>query len=165
MFKRGGFKSKAYKKRFAVYEPRTNWWYYYESKEHANAHTKVKGQVKVVQAAAVKKSARANMERRTSLTATTPTAADDDGKREFRFNRRRGASSSARRERRGAKAVARRAPVLADHLVQGYLHKRKQGAKSKTFDRRYAVFDPQTNVFSYYSNERDARMDKDIKGA
>ena len=166
VFKRGGFKSKAYKKRFAVYEPRTNWWYYYESKEHANAHTKVKGQVKVVQAAAVKKSAaRANMERRTSLTATTPTAADDDGKHEFRFNTAEGRVfecyvESAEELKRWLAVL----PVLADHLVQGYLHKRKQGAKSKTFDRRYAVFDPQTNVFSYYSNERDARMDKDIKG-
>ena len=69
-----------------------------------------------------------------------------------------------RRERRGAQAVARRAPRPRRPPGAGYLHKRKQGAKSKTFDRRYAVFDPQTNVFSYYSNERDARMDKDIKG-
>ena len=41
---------------------------------------------------------------------------------------------------------------------------RQQGATSRTFDRRYAVFDPQTNVFSYYSNERDARIGQGHQG-
>lgn len=47
----------------------------------------------------------------------------------------------------------------------GYLHKRKHGSKKHSFDRRYAIFDPSTNLFSYYATELDAKMDRDRKGA
>ena len=43
-------------------------------------------------------------------------------------------------------------------LTMGYLYKRKHGSKKSTFDRRFAVFDPATSTFSYYLNERDAKV-------
>ena len=54
VFKRGGVKSKAFKKRYAVYVPASKLWTYYESDTHAMSDSKRKGQVKVTQAARVR---------------------------------------------------------------------------------------------------------------
>ena len=53
VFKRGGVKSKAWKKRYAVFVPSIKMWTYYESDKHAGLDIKRKGHVKVVQAAKV----------------------------------------------------------------------------------------------------------------
>lgn len=53
-------------------------------------------------------------------------------------------------------------------MVRGYLHKRKKkggdGEKTRSFDRRYAVYDPETYIFRYYLSAQDAETDKNRRG-
>jgi hypothetical protein len=41
-------------------------------------------------------------------------------------------------------------PQLDSVVIRGWLHKRKKGAKSKTFDRRYVIFNPKDNSLKYF---------------
>ena len=56
-------------------------------------------------------------------------------------------------------------PQLSSEVIRGWLHKRKKGAKSKTFDRRFVIFNPKDNSLKYYLNEYDATYDKDVRGS
>jgi hypothetical protein len=53
VFKRGKLKSRAWRKRYAVYEPTSQYFTYYDSREQAAADTKRKGRTKVTQSSAV----------------------------------------------------------------------------------------------------------------
>ena len=98
VFKRGGFKSKSWKKRYCVYEPRTKRFTYYDSDVAAGRDMQRKGRVHVTQSGVVKKaSARSKIESRldqatgTIDEAVSTSVAQGEGskkgpKYEFKFN-------------------------------------------------------------------------------
>lgn len=166
VFKRGGVKSKAYRKRYCVYEPLTRRFTYYDSEHAAKEDTRRKGRVRVTQAGVITKAgARSRIERRMSNATAAPTlsggiegaiaaAVDNAGeggkhgpKYEFKFN--------TDLEQDGAKILARARvfevyvekatdlrvwleamPHWGSELTMGWLHKRKHGSKKNSFDRR-----------------------------
>ena len=185
LFKRGGLKSKAWKKRYAVYEPKTKAFTYYADERSAANDAHRKGRVTVTQSSPVNKAdARSRVERRLSkatlvaeglaaagasasaLTPAAMAAAAKDSKYEFKFSTTENRvfecyTESAQAYRTWLETM----PHWGSELTMGWLYKRKHGSKKTTFDRRYAIFDPSNNLFSYYAGEHDARMDRDRKGA
>ena len=67
-----------------------------------------------------------------------------DGRLEFRFNTTEGRVYDCYVEDEKTLQMWLDAmPHWTANLVMGWLHKRKLGAKSKRWDRRYIIFDPQ----------------------
>ena len=200
LYKRGGLKSRAWKKRYCVYEPKTGAFTYYADEKSAAADEKRKGRTIVTQSAPINKAtARARVERRLSKAteAGSRAAADaqaeaeaaavatsvknsmhaglseealkvaaKEGKFEFKFNTTEGRvyecyTELATEYRAWLKAM----PHWSETLTMGWLYKRKHGSKKSSFDRRYAIFDPETKIFSYYASEHDAKMNRERKGA
>ena len=58
-------------------------------------------------------------------------------------------------------------PPPRQFTVQGYLHKRRVGARKLggDFDMRYAVYDVISGFFAYYENEQEAKLDMKPRGA
>ena len=207
VYKRGNVKSKSWKKRFCVYEPKTKRFTYYNSEAHARSDKgptdkNRKGRVKVTQSAVITKtSARMRVERRLSVAVQNwaegqgGPAAPGEGKApgwggaeasvqaaiqagesgpmtkegpkyEFKFNTAEGRVFECYVDKAAELRVwLETMPHWASNLTMGYLRKRKHGSRKTSYDRRYAIFDPDTNLFSYYMSELDAKMDRDRKGA
>ena len=147
-----GVKSKAWKKRYCVYEPLTKAFTYYADEKAAKADKRKKedNRMYVTQSAPVIKSnARAKVERRLSkaaeqlggLTEDAMAASAADGKYEFKFNTvdKKGHwrvfecyTESAQQYRFWLEAM----PHWGSDLTMGWLHKRKHGSKKTSFDRR-----------------------------
>ena len=58
-------------------------------------------------------------------------------------------------------------PPPRQFTVQGYLHKRRVGARKlgSDFDKRYAVYDVISGFFAYYETEQEAKLDMKPRGA
>ena len=239
VYKRGKLKSRAWRRRYAVYEPASHYFTYYDSQENATADTKRKGRTRVTQSSAVRvcpptRTLSLSLATATHLSSATPQAGPacvchlamyrtrsgtlsicpflhlrnlpitqlagaphslpalahaqtnksaareaveqrmagktgsnkDENRFEFRFNTSEGRvfdcyTLTEEEQKMWLEAM----PHWTASLVMGWLQKRKLGAKSKSWDPRYVIFDPETNIFSYYKTEQDAKMDRDRRGA
>jgi hypothetical protein len=140
VFKRGGVKSKAWKKRYCVYEPETRRFTYYDSDSAAFKDEQRKGRVLVTQSGVVNKApARSKMQKRlqhgTVDEALEIAVEQGDGGRkgpqyEFKFNTAENRVFEAYVDkatdlRKWLEAM----PHWEGRLTMGFLHKRKHGTK------------------------------------
>ena len=185
VYKRGGLKSKGWRKRYCVYEPLTKRFTYYDSEDAARRDQRRKGRVRVTQSAVVNKaSARSKVERRLSaaegarklvgveasiqdaIDAAGDPSAKGGAKYEFKFNTAEGRIFELYVEKATELRVWLEAmPHWGEELTMGWLYKRKHGSKKGRFDHRYVVYDPSTKEFAYYATEKDAKMKREKRGS